>query len=831
MSEPEPRPAEEGLTSPAPAPSGAPSPEDKKVEPVVLPELPEDALIILCLRSLVLFPGVILPLNVGRKKSVAAVQEALRRERPIGILLQRAPETEDPVATELHSVGTMASVLKYVPAPDGSQHVICQGLLRFRVKEFLQTEPFFIAKVEVFEENEELEKDKEVEARFLHLKEQAKEALQLLPNSPPELGSALQAVSSASTLADMVSTYLDIPTPEKQEILETFEVKARLDRVSAKLAHRLEVLRLSKEISNQTRGSMEKAQREYYLREQLKTIQKELGEGDTKSVEIQELSEAIAKAHMPPEVEEEALKELGRLERMPDAAAEYSMIRTYLDWLIELPWAVESKEAIDVKRAREILDEDHYGLEKVKKRILEFLSVRKLHPGGKSPILCLVGPPGVGKTSLGQSIARTLNRKFVRASLGGVHAEAEIRGHRRTYIGALPGNIIQGIRKAGTLNPVFMLDELDKLSASFHGDPSSALLEVLDPEQNSTFRDNYIAVPFDLSKVLFIATANVLDAIPGPLRDRCEVIAIPGYTEDEKLEIARRYLVKRRREDNGLRPEDLHIEDDALREIIRHYTREAGCRSLEREIGTVCRHAATLIAESLPADAKGYEGRQSGAAIVIRNEDIRAILGPPRFESEVASRTSVPGVATGMAWTPVGGDILFVEATKMPGKGNLILTGQLGDVMKESAQAALSLVKSRAADLKVDSTVFEKSDIHVHVPSGAIPKDGPSAGVTMYVALVSLLTGTNVRSNVAMTGEISLRGIVLPVGGIKEKVLAALSAGIDTVLLPEKNRKDFEEIPPSMRSRLQFVWLEKVDDAIAAALQMATETRRSRASV
>jgi ATP-dependent Lon protease len=542
-------------------------------------------------------------------------------------------------------------------------------------------------------------------------------------------------------------------------------------------------------------------------------IQRQLGEGDGKGAEIAELTDAIAKAGMPKEVEEQARKELRRLERMPEAAAEYGMVRTYLDWLIELPWKLPEEKPIDIAEARRILDEDHYGLEKIKRRIVEYLAVRKLAPHGKAPILCFVGPPGVGKTSLGQSIARAMGRKFVRVSLGGTHDEAEIRGHRRTYIGALPGNIIQAIRKAGARNCVMMLDEIDKLGAGIQGDPAAALLEVLDPEQNSTFRDNYLGVPFDLSRVVFITTANMLDTVPGPLRDRMEIIALSGYTEEEKLQIARRYLMRRQLEANGLTPEQAEISEEALREIITHYTREAGVRSLEREIGRVMRHAAMRIAEG------------SDTFVRVDAPDLAGILGPRQFESEVAMRTSVPGVATGLAWTPVGGDILFVEATRVPGKGTLILTGQLGEVMRESAQAALSIVKNRAASLGIDPALFEKSDIHIHVPAGATPKDGPSAGVAMFTALVSLLTGRTVRSDTAMTGEISLRGLVLPVGGIKEKTAAAARAGLTRVLLPARNRKDLEDISEEVRRKLEFVFLERVDDAIAAALEDKADAR------
>ncbi|HEY8552968.1 MAG TPA: endopeptidase La [Burkholderiales bacterium] len=772
--------------------------------------LPEDVLIILPVRNTVLFPGMVLPLTIGRQQSIAAAQEAARSQRPIGIIQQRDPGVEKPGPNDLYKIGTVATVMRYVTSPDGSHHIICQGQKRFATLDFIEGYPFMLARVQEF--NEPQIESNEIEARMLHLKRQAAEAISLLPQAPAELSAAVEATTSPSALADLIASFMDITPVEKQEVLETLDIRARLEKVSQLLAHRIAVLKLTQEISEQTRESMDQRQREFLLREQLKTIQRELGEGDSKAAEIEELDKAITEAKMPPEVEEQARRELKRLERMPEGAAEHSMIRTYLDWLTALPWSVLSEESIDIAKARRILDEDHYGLEKVKRRILEYLAVRKLNPNGKSPILCFIGPPGVGKTSLGQSIARATGRKFVRVSLGGVHDEAEIRGHRRTYIGALPGNIIQGIRKAGTRNPVFMLDEMDKLGVGFHGDPSAALLEVLDPEQNTTFRDNYLAVPFDLSRVMFIGTANVRDTIPGPLRDRMEIIELPGYTEEEKLQIARRYLVRRQLEANGLTAEQTDISDAALTHIIRDYTREAGVRNLEREIGRVFRHVAMRIAE-------GETG-----PIHIDVQHLHAILGPARFESEVAARTSVPGVATGLAWTPVGGDILFIEASRAPGKGNLILTGQLGDVMKESAQAALSLVKSRARNLGIEPETFERSDIHVHVPAGAIPKDGPSAGVAMFVALVSLLTGRTVKQDVAMTGEISLRGLVLPVGGIKEKVLAAARAGIKTVLLPSRNKKDMEDVPASAREQLEFVWIENVDQAIAAAIGEEAET-------
>jgi ATP-dependent Lon protease len=646
-----------------------------------------------------------------------------------------------------------------------------------------------------------------MEARLHQLRERAVEALQLLPQTPPELVQSVQSFTSAGQLADMIAGFMDLKPAEKQSVLELVDAGARVDRVLELLAHRIEVLKLSREIETKTKATMDERQREYVLREQMRQIQKELGEGEGGAAELADLAQAVENAGMPEEVLAQAKKELKRLERMPDSSAEYSMVRTYLDWLVELPWKTPEPTAIDIAAARRILDEDHYGLEKIKRRIIEFLAVRKLAPEGRSPILCFVGPPGVGKTSLGQSIARALGRKFVRVSLGGVHDEAELRGHRRTYIGALPGNVIQAIKKAGSRDCVMMLDEVDKVGQGFHGDPNAALLEVLDPEQNNTFRDNYLGVPFDLSKVVFITTANVLDSIPGPLRDRMEIIQLPGYTEEEKLEIAKRYLVRRQLEANGLKADQVQMGDAVLATIIRDYTREAGVRNLEREIGSVLRHAAVKIAE--------------GASPPVRIDvpQLAEILGPARFEAEVAERTALPGVATGLAWTPVGGDILFVEASRTPGSGKLILTGQLGDVMKESAQAALTFVKSRAASLGIDGSTLDKSDIHVHVPAGAIPKDGPSAGVAMFMALTSLLSDRAVRNDTAMTGEISLRGLVLPVGGIKEKVLAAMRAGIKTVMLPAKNRKDLVDVPEGARERLQFVWLETVDDAARHALQ------------
>ncbi|MGJ0491659.1 endopeptidase La [Methylobacter sp.] len=767
--------------------------------------IPNDALIIVPMLGTVLFPQVVLPLVIARKQSIAAVQYAVRTERSIGLLLRRDDKDEDPMPNDLYTVGTVAEILRYLTAPDGNHHIVCQGIQRFRVKEFLPGYPFLVARWEAYQESDETTKD--IEARVVTLKNKALEVLNLSKQVPDELVSAIQLINSAPMLADLISSYLITKSEEKQQILGLFDVQKRIDRILEMLNYRIEVLKLSHQINEQTQETMGQRQREFVLREQLKAIQKELGEGEEGFVEIEEINNAITAAKMPEEVEKHARKELNRLRQMPEAAGEYSMLRTYLDWLIEIPWSVSSTGDIDINRARDILNEDHYGLDKIKQRILEYLAVRKLNPEGKSPILCFVGPPGVGKTSLGRSIARATGREFVRTSLGGLHDEAEIRGHRRTYLGALPGIIIQSIRKAGTNNPVFMLDEMDKIGAGFQGDPSAALLEVLDPEQNSTFRDNYLAVQFDLSHVLFIGTANVLDNIPIPLRDRMEVIELSGYTADEKEQIAKRYLICRQLEANGLKPEQCTITDRAIRTIIQEYTREAGCRNLEREIGAVFRHVAMNIAEGNVIQEQ------------IDAEQIPAILGPRKFESDVAMRTSVPGVATGLAWTPVGGDILFIEATRIPGSGKLILTGQLGDVMKESAQAALSLVKFRAGEFGLGRELFEKTDIHVHVPAGAIPKDGPSAGVAMFIALYSAFSERIVQNDVAMTGEISLRGLVLPVGGIKEKVIAASRAGIKTVMLPARNKRDFEEIPKAVRDQLQFVWLEKVDDALEVAVE------------
>ena len=773
-------------------------------------------LILIPVREMVIFPGVVLPVAVKRAKSVAAAQEAVRAKRKVGFVLQKDAQNDDPSASDLYRVGTVASIARFVTGQDGVHHLIVQGEQRFELQEIVQTEPYLKAKVTF--RADVREPAREIEARGIYLRERAVEAVRLLPQVPAELLNTIQGMESPGQLADLVTSFMDLGSHEKQEILEVFELSERLDRVIALLAKRIEVLKISRDIGEKTREAFDERQKEAVLREQLRQIRRELGEDEQDSAgETQELKEAIDKAGMPEEVEEQARRELKRLERMPEASGEYSMVRTYLDTLIGMPWSKLDTETLDIDAARKVLDQDHFGLEKVKRRILEFLAVRKLNPQGRSPILCFVGPPGVGKTSLGQSIARALGLKFARVSLGGVHDEAEIRGHRRTYLGALPGNIAQGLRKAGTRNPVMMLDEVDKLSASYQGDPYSALLEVLDPEQNSTFRDNYLAVPFDLSKVLFVCTANVLDSIPAPVRDRMEIIELTGYTEEEKLEIAKRYLVERQLKANGLTAEQAQITEEALRRIVSDYTREAGVRNLERQIGSVLRSTAVTIASD------------SSKRVVIQPVDVVRILGAPRFEGEIAMRTSVPGVATGLAWTPVGGDILFVEASRVPGTGKLILTGQLGEVMKESAQAAVTLAKGQADRLGVDPLSFDKIDLHIHVPAGAIPKDGPSAGTAMFTALASLLSGKTVRSDVAMTGEISLRGLVLPIGGVKEKTVAAARAGIKTVILPTRNRRDYEDIPESARSKLQFVWADRVEDVLAAALEAQPEVHRAAA--
>ena len=778
-----------------------------------------ETLVLVPVTDTVLMPGMVMPLSITRPDAAAALQEAARTQRHIAVVLQRDAAAERPDAVPgpvaapgldgLHPIGTEARLLRYFTGRDGSHNAIVQGLGRVRLMGLAEPQSVTVQRIP-----EPTARTPEIDARFHHLQERSQQVLRLIENAPAELAGTVEAIDQPGALADFVTGLLDLAPLEKQEILETFDLVSRLDRVIARLAYRHEVLRLSHDIGQQTRTAMEGRQREFLLREQLKTIQKELGEGDDAAPELEELQRKLDDAGLPEDVATQARRELRRLQRMPDGAAEAGMVRSYLEVLSELPWRMEAGVPIDIATARGVLDADHFGLEKVKRRILEFLAVRKLNPDGKGPILCFVGPPGVGKTSLGQSIARAVGRKFVRVSLGGVHDEAEIRGHRRTYVGALPGNIIQAVRRAGERDCVMMLDEIDKLGAGgFQGDPASALLEVLDPEQNGTFRDAYLGVPFDLSRVLFIATANQLDTIPGPLRDRMEIVQLSGYTAEEKAAIARGHLVPRQLRQNGLEASMVDLDDAGLNLVIDGYTREAGVRNLEREIGAVFRNVAVRVAEG------------AAGPLHVGVDEVAAILGPRRFDADVAQHAAVPGVATGLAWTPVGGDILFIEASRVPGAGRLTLTGQLGDVMKESVQAALSLLKSRAPGMGIAAELFAEGDLHVHVPAGATPKDGPSAGVAMFVALASLMTGRTVPPTTAMTGEISLRGLVLPVGGIREKVIAAARAGIDTVMLPARNRRDLEDIPPSAQQRLQFIWLDTVDDAIAATIGSAAASK------
>lgn len=769
-------------------------------------DLPADVLPIVPMRNLVLFPQVLAPITIGRPRSVAAVARAIGAKDPLIVVLQRDPTVDDPGLTDLHPVGTLARIVQHARGDESQWHVVCQGLERVRVMELVPGHPFMAARVQRLEAEPSERPSAQAEALSLQLRERAAELLSLLPSVPAELTQVMQATASPSQLADLAASLVDAEPEQKQVLLETLDTEARLRGVLDLVTHRLQVLRLSQEIGARTKEQFDDRQRRVLLQEQMRAIRKELGEDGEQSQDTQLLDEAITKAGMPPEAEAQARKELERLKRMGDSSGESPILRTWLEWMTELPWGQPAPLSIDLETARGVLEADHFGLPKVKRRIVEYLAVRKLNPQGRAPILCFAGPPGVGKTSLGQSIAKALGRPFVRVSLGGVHDEAEIRGHRRTYIGALPGLVVQGLKRAGTRDCVMMLDEVDKMGTSLRGDPAAALLEVLDPEQNNTFRDHYLGLPFDLSRVVFIATSNVMDNVPAPVRDRMEVIELPGYTQEEKLQIARRYLVKRQLESAGLDQTHCEITDAALKELAASYTREAGVRQLEREIGRLMRHAAMRVAEG------------ATAAIRMDASDLEAILGPAPFEHETALRAGMPGVATGLAWTAAGGDILFIEATRVPGSDKLILTGQLGDVMKESVQAALTLVKSQSLAMGIAASAFEHVDVHVHVPAGAIPKDGPSAGVAMFIALASLFTSRAVRPDVAMTGEISLRGLVLPVGGIKEKVLAALRAGVRTVLLPARNRKDLLDVPEEARSQLEFIWLERVDDALVASL-------------
>jgi ATP-dependent Lon protease len=769
--------------------------------PAVLPILP--------VVDSVLFPKMVTPLLVMQPDSVQLIDEAMSRDRMIGMVFAKPdPAQEGPPKPESYAaIGTSAMILKMAKTPENRTQLLVQGLGRFRIKTLVQAEGKAFYQADVEHLAEEARQDTEIEALMTNLVNLFARVVQASPTLPAEVVYMAQSIKEPGTLADMIASSLNATAEEKLKVLETLTVGDRLKEVTRIVNKQLEILELGKKIQDQVKEDMDKKQREYYLREQLKAIRAELGEKDEATVEVEEYRAKVKDADLPPEAAKEAERELERLQRMHPSSAEYTVSTTFLDWLTALPWHKATEDNMDIKKARKVLDEDHYGLEKPKRRIIEYLAVRKLKPDSKGPILCFVGPPGTGKTSLGQSIARALGRRFYRMSLGGMRDEAEIRGHRRTYVGALPGRVIQGIRRAESNNPVFMLDEIDKLGADFRGDPSSALLEVLDPEQNHSFQDNYLDVPFDLSKTMFIATANILDTVPPALRDRMEVLQLLGYTEDEKIHIAERHLIPRQRSANGLSAGQITFTRGALRHIISGYTREAGLRNLEREIGAICRGVASRIAEG------------STASEVIKIQQITKHLGPVRFTGETKARTATPGVATGLAWTQVGGDILFVEATAMKGKDRLILTGQLGDVMKESAQAALSFIRTQAAKLGLSEDSFENQDFHIHIPAGAIPKDGPSAGVTMLTALVSFLTKRRVVKDLAMTGEVTLRGQVLPVGGIKEKVLAAHRAGIKTVILPKENQKDLEDIPKKVQKEIAFHFVDKMTDVLKLALE------------
>ncbi len=762
---------------------------------------------VLPIRNAVLFPGAVAPFDVGREKSVALVEDVHNLPSPvIAIFAQRDPSTDDPGADDLYPVGCAARVLKALKHSSGNYSLILQGLTRIRLDELTDTAPYLKAQITRVEAPPI--EDVEAEALAMSLRDVAKQVIQLMPELPREAGSLIDSIQAPGALADLVAANLDAPVEEKAQLIETVEVKERIRRVLRLLTRQLEILKMRERINSQIKEEMGKNQREYVLRQQLKAIKEELGEDDGDQGDLDGLEDRIAKAHLPSEADNVAKKQLKRLRSMQVGSAEYTVVRTYLDWILDLPWTNSTDDNMEIAEVRKVLDEDHYGLEKVKKRIVEYLAVRKLKKDKKGPILCLLGPPGVGKTSLGRSIARALGRKFVRISLGGVHDEAAIRGHRRTYVGALPGQIIQGMKKAATINPVFMMDEVDKIGHDFRGDPSAALLEVLDPEQNNSFADHYLEIPYDLSSVMFVATANVADPIPPPLRDRMEILELPGYTRREKLAIARQHLIPKQLEEHGLTPEQLTITDEAIEEITEHYTREAGVRSLERQVASVIRGVAVKVAEG-----------DDTPRTIKTEDDLREYLGAIKYTSEVAERTEETGVATGLAWTSVGGEILFIEATRMFGSGKLQLTGQLGDVMKESAHAALSYVRTNAEKYGIPKDFLEKSDIHIHIPAGAMPKDGPSAGITMFTALVSLLTGIRVRHDVAMTGEISLRGRALPIGGLKEKALAAHRAGIRRVLVPERNKADVEEVPKEVRDELEFMFISQLDEVLEAALE------------
>jgi ATP-dependent Lon protease len=766
-----------------------------------------ETLPILPLRDAVVFPESMTPLAIGQERSIQLVDEAVASDRPVALVTTKSGEEEARSADDIYSVGTAAVIHKMIRVPDGTLRILVQGLRRVRVDRVVQQDPYLVG--EFTDLPDVVGREREIEALARNVESLFARIIALVPYLPDELQLAAANAENPSGLANLIATVMRLKTEEKQELLEEADVEARLRRLSAILTRELEVFELGTKIQSQVQSEMESSQREYFLRQQLKAIQDELGEGDEQQAEIAELRKTIEEANLPEEADKAARRELDRLAKLPPAAAEYGVIRTYLEWILSLPWSMATEDNLDLERARRILDEDHYDLEKVKDRIIEQLAVSKLKADLSGSILCFVGPPGVGKTSLGQSIARTLERKFVRISVGGVRDEAEIRGHRRTYIGAMPGTIIRAIRDAESKNPVFMIDEIDKMGADWRGDPASAMLEVLDPAQHHAFRDHYLDLPFDLSKVLFICTANQLEPIPPPLRDRMEVIEISGYTEDEKLGIARKYLVPKQLEAHGLDEEQLSFTDNALRLVIREYTREAGVRNLEREIAALCRKAAREIAEGKNEKVRVDERR------------VRSWLGRRKFEAEVRKRTSEPGVATGLAFTPVGGDVLFIEASAMPGGGKLIVTGQLGDVMRESAQAALSWVRGHWRELGLDRDSFEGKDVHIHVPAGAVPKDGPSAGITMATALVSLALERPVSEDVAMTGEITLTGQVLPIGGVREKVLAAQRAGLKSVILPRENEGDLDDLPKEVRKSLDFVLVDTIDEVIEAALQRA----------
>lgn len=774
--------------------------DEKEIEiPDTLPVLP--------IRDIVVFPYMILPLFVGREMSIRSIDHALNSNRMIMLLTQRDLNIENPGPEDLFTVGTVGIIMRMLKLPDGRVKILVQGLTKARVLSFTQTEPMFMAAIERIPDQKIEEISIEIEALIRTVKEQLDKAVSLGKAILPDIMVVVENLSDPGRLADLVASNLGLKTEQAQEILEIDDPVKRLKKVSDILSREVELLLVQQKIQTEARGEIDKTQREYFLREQLKAIQKELGEIDERTEEIKEFRKKIEEAKMPEKVMKEAEKQLRRLEKMHPDSAEAATVRTYLEWMVELPWSKSTKDNLDIRAAEKVLNKDHYDLEKVKERILEYLSVRKLKEKMKGPILCFIGPPGVGKTSLGKSIARALGREFVRMSLGGVRDEAEIRGHRRTYVGALPGRIIQGIRQAGTNNPVFMLDEIDKIGMDFRGDPSSALLEVLDPEQNNAFVDHYLSVPFDLSNVMFITTGNLVDTIPGPLRDRMEVIYLSGYTTEEKLGIAKNYLLPKQLEEHGLTKRNLRITDAALQLLITQYTREAGVRNLEREIANLCRKVAKRIAEGAPK------------RFLITTKNLHRYLGVPKFLPEEEMEKDEVGVATGLAWTETGGDIIYVEATTMKGKGSLTLTGQLGDVMKESAQAALSYIRSRAKKLGIKEDVFSKTDIHIHVPAGAIPKDGPSAGITMATAIASALTGIPVSKNVAMTGEVTLRGRVLPIGGLKEKSLAAKRMGIKKVIIPRRNKKDLEDIPKYVKKDIEFIFADTMDDVLRVALK------------